>query len=618
MQTGFVYSMKYTKRMGFWLRGTVMFLLIVASTQEAHSQFGNTKPFPVPFILDLEIDHYVQQYNKCNAIVQRCKKQLENLLQEKAARRLEQQRRRLPQTDDPNLEQAIESLKKTIAEGNKFLEQFTGFLELKSQERQFFKECYQGTFGTYFGPARTDFKRFDDAAAQVQTKYHALFPGVSFSFQSTPQVLLYPSHKAFTTFTQSSAGTLADHLSGRAAELKLPFILPNTKIYRIRAPATIEENDTPRRTTVIDNFRHEVSHSFLARFVDPSYLSVTTTDTSLLLNEGFAEYIACQFNEGVFFQRMFPLAEELDRISEPEIRQRLLKQNPNDVTGIYSEGLLFVRWLITLPNGLPLFRQLLATAPDQWEALIRSNHEFRGLGRIGFSEYITWRQQQLTECRTRFDAEKAKVQKEAVATITPTPAQPPPAALPPPKVNPPQTASSHTKQPRSPSETFLAAASTGKSDALKQIIAQGGDIDARDPTGTSALACAAAGGHIDCVELLLSNGADFNSRNSEGTTPLMLAAEGGHVAVVKSLLKGGASVNAANKKKFTPLMFAVIGNNVEIVKALLVAGANVNATQENGVSALGFATESGNQEILLLLQSVAIQNQLPAGNAPSR
>lgn len=224
-----------------------------------------------------------------------------------------------------------------------------------------------------------------------------------------------------------------------------------------------------------------------------------------------------------------------------------------------------------------------------------------------------------------------------------------------------------------PEERLLVAAEQGNAIAVKRLLAEGAQIDARDrrdkTAGRTALMLAAANGHIKTVELLLKSGADLRmtddpqgaparglramlsegglSALSEyrlGRTALMLAAETGHETIVDSLLRagaevdafdyarctplyvaaasgrakgarrliaGGANVNFRGPQRTTPLLAAVEAGSIEVVKALLDARAKVVVKDSDGESPLISAALSGRPDILRLLLAVPADERIP-------
>ena len=95
---------------------------------------------------------------------------------------------------------------------------------------------------------------------------------------------------------------------------------------------------------------------------------------------------------------------------------------------------------------------------------------------------------------------------------------------------------------------------------------------------------------------LLADGADVNARNKFGDTPLHFAAQRKHVEAVRLLLAAGANVNARGLQEVTPLHGAV---GAETVSLLLAAGADVNARSEFGATPLHKAAGAETASLLL-------------------
>ena len=97
------------------------------------------------------------------------------------------------------------------------------------------------------------------------------------------------------------------------------------------------------------------------------------------------------------------------------------------------------------------------------------------------------------------------------------------------------------------------AAELGNIEAVKQHLAAGTDVNAKNDWNGTPLHWAAVGGHKEIVELLISQGADVNAKDKHGRISLHLAAAGGHKEIIELLIAEGANVNAKNNDGRTPL-----------------------------------------------------------------
>ena len=116
--------------------------------------------------------------------------------------------------------------------------------------------------------------------------------------------------------------------------------------------------------------------------------------------------------------------------------------------------------------------------------------------------------------------------------------------------------------PKAPDISIHEAANEGNIEVVKQHLAAGIDVNAKDQDGYTPLHYAAQSilitGSEDkqnkkIAELLIANGADVNARCPDGRTPLYGAVFLGQNEVVELLIAKGADVNAKYKDGKTAL-----------------------------------------------------------------
>lgn len=116
--------------------------------------------------------------------------------------------------------------------------------------------------------------------------------------------------------------------------------------------------------------------------------------------------------------------------------------------------------------------------------------------------------------------------------------------------------------------TLWSAAKADDVATLRQLLAAGAELDARDSRGYSPLMLAAYSGSRDAFDCLLAAGADPNSADDGGNSVLMGACFKGHVDLIHKLLDAGADPHAKNAAGVDAHGFAVMFGRAEVAALL--------------------------------------------------
>lgn len=103
---------------------------------------------------------------------------------------------------------------------------------------------------------------------------------------------------------------------------------------------------------------------------------------------------------------------------------------------------------------------------------------------------------------------------------------------------------------------------------------------------------------VNQVKELIASGADVNARDRDGETPLIKAAwMNKSLWVNTALIEAGADVNAVGAASFhsyTPLTAAIRYNNIEVMTAIMNAGADLNICNNFGSPIINAVMDNGN------------------------
>ena len=157
-----------------------------------------------------------------------------------------------------------------------------------------------------------------------------------------------------------------------------------------------------------------------------------------------------------------------------------------------------------------------------------------------------------------------------------------------------------------PREALLAdAAKRADWAAVRTLLQQGADVDARQGDGSNALHWASYRDNREIAALLIRAGTAVDATNDLGVTPLWAACENGSSAMVETLLAAGADPNRELPFGETLLMTAARSGNADVVGRLLAAGADVDAATEAGAygaqTALMWAVAQGHSAVVEVL-----------------
>ena len=165
-------------------------------------------------------------------------------------------------------------------------------------------------------------------------------------------------------------------------------------------------------------------------------------------------------------------------------------------------------------------------------------------------------------------------------------------------------------------QRLLTAARRGDLVGVEQALADGADVNVREPSDKeTALLRAARMGEAEMVSALLAAGADPDIGNRLSLTPLHAAARSGATEVISALIAGGATVDVhEDEQGLTPLHDAALELHVEAVRILLAAGADPDARKKYSASpALGVAVEESQLDLVTLLVEAGADANADAG-----
>jgi ankyrin repeat protein len=147
---------------------------------------------------------------------------------------------------------------------------------------------------------------------------------------------------------------------------------------------------------------------------------------------------------------------------------------------------------------------------------------------------------------------------------------------------------------------LMIAAKTGSVEVVNALLAAGAEVNAPSPFG-SALTFAGFDSKPEMMRLLLDKGADVSASRPDRISILMLAARAGNAAMVRQLLARKADLAATDSQGSTSLSYAARAGKTEAARVLLDAGAAVDAADAEGWTPLMHAAVNGHAAVAGLL-----------------
>ncbi|MFZ2492063.1 MAG: ankyrin repeat domain-containing protein [Thermoanaerobaculia bacterium] len=151
---------------------------------------------------------------------------------------------------------------------------------------------------------------------------------------------------------------------------------------------------------------------------------------------------------------------------------------------------------------------------------------------------------------------------------------------------------------------LMKAVNSNAIDKVRQLIAEGVDVNELDSGRNAPLVMAAYKGHSEIVKLLLEAGADVGALDPDmKATALHAASYAGRTEAAKLLIAHHIEIDRQGPNNgYTALHDAIWQNNIETAKVLVDAGARLDIKSKDGETALEMARSRKRKEIVALLE----------------
>ncbi len=157
------------------------------------------------------------------------------------------------------------------------------------------------------------------------------------------------------------------------------------------------------------------------------------------------------------------------------------------------------------------------------------------------------------------------------------------------------------------------AVSFGNQRLLSKLISGGAQVDAKGPSGRTALFGATRDVHLDLMRFLIDKGADVNVRDIEGASPLDEAVWSGCLDGVAILLARGAHLNEPETQTgATPINEAAFMGRTKVVQYLVQFHPDLENPDKLGYRPWDNAIRKGKEDAaLILLEAEPKEQQTP-------
>lgn len=135
------------------------------------------------------------------------------------------------------------------------------------------------------------------------------------------------------------------------------------------------------------------------------------------------------------------------------------------------------------------------------------------------------------------------------------------------------------------------AAKEGNTSAIKQLVLDGADVNARDGNKQTPLMYASFFGKHEACQLLIDLQADVNAKDIQEETALFVATTS---KVAEVLMKANADINAQDTRGRTPLMFALEYTKIDVAFTLSLYSPNLDLKDERGSTAMLYMARNEN------------------------